>query len=411
MKIHPITIHFFPKKKTNSTQYALYMRISQSKLRCDLTLKYPLDKNSWDPKLQRLKGRHPDQANLLGLMNQYRQRALTIYQEKIQLGLSPTPNDIKQVLNGVVSTSTGEPQLIELFEEVILRKQQLSGEQNSPATIQKYKRCKTHVELFLKITYHRSDITFDLLNLKFIEDFEIYLKTKGKCQHNSAMKYIQTLRGIFKNALSHGYAKSDPFAKYKIRLQEVVRGCLNETEIHQLATVSLPSEKLCKVRDLFIFSCYTGLAYADVLGLKGQNLQKEQGRYWIRARRQKTHVITNIPLLDIPKNILLKYNEKLEQIEDGKSLFQVMSNQKINDYLKIIAMHCGISKTLTFHLARHSFATTVTLSNGVPLESVSAMLGHKRIVTTQHYAKMVDKKLEEDMMKLQNRLNTSATDH
>lgn len=338
-------------------------------------------------------------------MNQYRQRALTIYQEKIQLGLSPTPHDIRQVLNGVETTSNGDPQLLELFEEVILRKQKLSGELNSPATIQKYKRCKTHLALFLKIRFNRNDIPFDQMNLKFIEDFEIYLKTEGNCQHNSSMKYIQTLRGVFKSAISHGYAKSDPFAKYKIRLQEVVRGYLNESEISKIASAQLPSEKLCKVRDFFIFSCYTGLAYADIQGLKTKHLQKENGRYWIRTRRQKTHVITNIPLLEIPKNILMKYNAQIEQLESEESLFKVMSNQKLNDYLKIIALHCGISKTLTFHIARHSFATTVTLSNGVPLESVSAMLGHKRIVTTQHYAKMVDKKLEEDMNKLQQRLD------
>jgi site-specific recombinase XerD len=119
----------------------------------------------------------------------------------------------------------------------------------------------------------------------------------------------------------------------------------------------------------------------------------------------KTNVITNVPLLEKPKEILLKYNSKLHELADNDLVFPVLSNQKTNDYLKIIALHCGITKSLHFHLARHSFATTVLLTNGVPIESVSSMLGHKRIATTQHYAKMVDKKLEEDMQKLQSRLS------
>ena len=404
MKITPIQIHFFPKKKTASTRFCLYMRISLGSERCDISLKYDLDKSTWDAEHQKLKVRHPDSARIQGLMNQYRVRALTIYQSKIQQGLTPQLQEIREELTGKGSSDIGHPMLTKLFLKIIDRKKVLSGENNSAATIQKYSRCLAHIKLFLKIRFEKSDIRFDELNLAFIEDFEVYLKTDGKCQHNSAMKYIQTLRGVFKHAFAHGYVKADPFAKYKIRLHEVHREFLTQEEITRLSNVVLPSDKLNRVRDFFVFSCYTGLAYADIQGLTFKQLHRESGRYWIRTRRQKTHVLTNIPLLEVALQILMKYNPDLNTKQTDEKLLPIMSNQKTNDYLKIIAIHCGISKTLTFHIARHSFATSITLSNGVPIESVSAMLGHKRIVTTQHYAKMIDKKLEEDMNLLEERL-------
>lgn len=185
---------------------------------------------------------------------------------------------------------------------------------------------------------------------------------------------------------------------------EVCRDYLTQDEIDRLIAVDLPSEKLRKVRDLFIFSCYTGLAFIDIQQLRGKNVQLENGQYWIRTFRQKTQLRTNVPLLNIPVKLIEQYNEDISQLQEDQPVFKVMSNQKMNDYLKIIAMHCNIAKVLTYHIARHTFATTVNLSNGVPIECVSAMLGHKRIATTQHYAKMVDKKLEEDMRRLAERL-------
>jgi site-specific recombinase XerD len=404
MEIKPLQIHFFPKKKTSSNQYSLYMRMNLGNQRCDISLKYELERDAWDDQQHKLKGRNSDQPRLTGLMNQFRHRAMTIHQELIQQGLSPTIFEIRERLNGSTKNTGSGTGFFELFDKVIERKKILSGENNSPATIQKYRRCKAHISDFIRSTFNQSDLRFDQVNLNFLEDFEIYLKTKGNCEHNSAMKYIQTLRTIFKTACAHGYTKNDPFSKYKIRLREVVRDYLNQEEIDKLIKVDLPSEKLEKVRDLFVFSCYTGLAYADIHGLKAKNIQLEHGQYWIRTRRQKTNVRTNVPLLNIPLKLIEKYNDDIAKIPEDNPVFKVMSNQKVNDYLKVLASFCGITKVLTFHIARHTFATTVTLSNGVPIESVSAMLGHKRIATTQHYAKMVDKKLEEDMRRLAERL-------
>ena len=405
MKINPIQLHFFPKKKTNNSIHSLYMRMQIGSERCDISLKYELSKESWDKSNQRLKPKHRDQTRVSVLMNEYRHRAHAIYQESIQLGKSPSVFDVRNKLLGNPGEGATASCIFEMFRKAIDRKRALAGENNSAATIQKYGRTKGHLENFVKATFNKSIFPCEDITLKFIEDFEVYLKNRGNCQHNSAMKHIQTFRTIFKTAIAHGYVKNDPFSNYKIRLQEVVRDCLNQDEINRIESVELSNKKLMRVRDFFLFSCYTGLAYAEIYNLKSKNIQLENGQYWIRTRRLKTNVITNVPLLEKPKAILLKYNSKLHELADNDLVFPVLSNQKTNDYLKIIALHCGITKNLHFHLARHSFATTVLLTNGVPIESVSSMLGHKRIATTQHYAKMVDKKLEEDMQKLQSRLS------
>ena len=405
MKINPIQLHFFPKKKTNNSIHSLYMRMQIGSERCDISLRYELSKESWDKSNQRLKPKHPDQTRVSVLMNECRHRAHSIYQAKIQLGKSPSVFDVRNELLGIPGEGASASCIFEMFRKAIERKRALAGENNSAATIQKYGRTKGHLENFVKATFNKSIFPCEDITLKFIEDFEVYLKNRGNCQHNSAMKHIQTFRTIFKTAIAHGYVKNDPFANYKIRLQEVVRDCLNQDEIDRIESVELSNKKLMRVRDFFLFSCYTGLAYAEIYNLKAKNIQLENGQYWIRTRRLKTNVITNVPLLEKPKAILLKYNSKLHELADNDLVFPVLSNQKTNDYLKIIALHCGITKSLHFHLARHSFATTVLLTNGVPIESVSSMLGHKRISTTQHYAKMVDIKLEEDMQKLQSRLS------
>ena len=405
MKINPIQLHFFPKKKTNNSIHSLYMRMQIGSERCDISLKYELSKESWDKSNQRLKPKHPDQTLVSVLMNEYRHRAHAIYQKSIQFGKSPSVFDVRNKLLGNPGEGATASCIFEMFRKAIDRKRALAGENNSAATIQKYGRTKGHLENFVKATFNKSIFPCEDITLKFIEDFEVYLKNRGNCQHNSAMKHIQTFRTIFKTAIAHGYVKNDPFANYKIRLQEVVRDCLNQDEINRIESVELSNKKLMRVRDFFLFSCYTGLAYAEIYNLKAKNIQLENGQYWIRTRRLKTNVITNVPLLEKPKAILLNYNSKLHELADNDLVFPILSNQKTNDYLKIIALHCGITKNLHFHLARHSFATTVLLTNGVPIESVSSMLGHKRIATTQHYAKMVDKKLEEDMQKLQSRLS------
>jgi site-specific recombinase XerD len=208
--------------------------------------------------------------------------------------------------------------------------------------------------------------------------------------------------------LANGWLNKDPFANYKAKVKEVVREFLSEAEIEQMMNKEFVSERLELVRDIFVFSCFTGLAYIDVKQLTLDNISLGiDGDKWIFKNRQKTDTASKIPLLPTAKDIIDKYAD-YPVCKNEKRLLPILSNQKMNAYLKEIADVCGIKKDLTFHIARHTFATTITLSNGVPLETVSKMLGHTSLKTTQHYAKILDKKISEDMMILKSKFASKA---
>jgi site-specific recombinase XerD len=208
--------------------------------------------------------------------------------------------------------------------------------------------------------------------------------------------------------LANGWLTKDPFANYKSKVKEVTREFLTELEIQSLMEKEFVSERLELVRDIFVFSCFTGLAYIDVKQLSNDNIVLGiDGDKWINKNRQKTDTNSKIPLLPTAQYILDKYvNHPVCKNEE--KLLPIFSNQKMNAYLKEIATVCGINKELTFHIARHTFATTVTLSNGVPIETVSKMLGHTNLKTTQHYAKILDKKISEDMQILKAKFNANT---
>lgn len=242
------------------------------------------------------------------------------------------------------------------------------------------------------------------VNHKFIVDLETYLRTVSGCNENTTAKFIQTFKAIIIKAKNNGWIIADPFANYRIRIKRVDRGYLTEKEIATIAEKEFPTKRLEQVRDIFIFSCYTGLAYIDIKELKKEHIQTSfDGNQWIMTHRHKTGTPVNVPLLAIPQELIKKYEG---QAKDSL-LFPVLSNQKMNAYLKEIAVVCGIEKNITFHLARHTFATTVTLSHGVPIESVSKMLGHTNIQTMQIYARITNQKISKDMAALAEKMGGS----
>jgi integrase len=222
------------------------------------------------------------------------------------------------------------------------------------------------------------------------------------------MKYITCVKKMAIRALRNGWLQRDPFLGFNMALREVEREALTEEELHAMETKTFPAERLTQVRDIFLFSCFTGLAYADLQKLRRSEISTGiDGGKWIFTRRQKTDSSSRIPVLPMALDILQKYSDHPQcQIQD--KVLPILSNQKMNAYLKEIADCCGISKSLTFHIARHTFATTITLSNGVPIETVSKMLGHRNLKTTQHYAKILDKKVSQDMLALKEKLSTKA---
>jgi len=230
------------------------------------------------------------------------------------------------------------------------------------------------------------------------------LNPKTPCRNNTLMKHIERIRKIVNLAIKNEWLERDPFMKYKLAFTRTTREFLSADELASIEAKEFSISRLQFTKDLFVFSCYTGLSYIDSFNLTLQNISLGiDGEYWITTYRQKTDQPVRIPLLPKAMAIIEKYKDHPAVIANGK-LLPGYANQTLNTYLKEVAGSCGIEKNLTFHIARHTFATTVTLTNGVPIETVSKLLGHRSIKTTQIYAKVIEWKVSQDMGILRSKL-------
>lgn len=281
----------------------------------------------------------------------------------------------------------------------------LEGKGYAHNTIVRFNTTRDHVANFLKVTYKQNDIDLSKLNFKFIEEVHDYFVASKQCCHNTSVKYIRIIKKIAKLAIQYGWLDKDPFINFKQSLDEVNRGHLLESELDLLEELILFKYKDQRVRDLFIFCCYTGLSYCDAAALsQDQIVVYPDGELWINIHRKKTGGKTHIPLLDKAITILEKYKNDPECDVKG-TLLPFVSNARMNKTLKVLAKMAGINKNITSHQGRHTFSTTITLNNDVPLETVSQMLGHRSVKTTQIYAKVLDKKTDKDMKLLKEKLN------
>lgn len=293
--------------------------------------------------------------------------------------------------------------LLDVFREHNERCRKLADKDMAPATVTRYETSLKHTAEFIRFNFRQDDIPIDEVNHKFIKDYEFYLKTERNCCHNTATKYLKNFKKIIRIALANELITRDPFANIKFSLDEVERDFLEDHEIHKIINKEISIERLAIVRDTFVVCCLTGLAFSDIKGLKQEHLVTDNnGALWIRKKRQKTNNMCNIPLLDIPRRILERYKNHPECIRKGV-LLPVPSNQKTNAYLKELADICGITKRLSTHTARYSFATSVALANNVSIENVAKMLGHSDTKMTRHYAKVLDKSIFRDMARVNQR--------
>ena len=346
--------------------------------------------DSWNIQLGKAIGRSVEIQQINNQIEEIKASVRNIYHEQKRRDGVVTSEKVKNEFLGHTETNNT---LLELFIRHNEDVKRLVGISKSKATHQKYEVTRKHLTNFIKERYNLSDISLKEINHMFISDFEVYLLTTGGCKSNTTAKFMQFFKRIIILARNNGWIQHDPFANYKIRLEKVDRGYLTQEEIESIMKKNFATKRLEQVRDIFIFSCYTGLAYIDVKNLREKHIRTSfDGNLWIMTKRQKTKVSANIPLLDIPKEILDKYRGTLP----NEAVLPVLSNQKMNSYLKEIGDVCKIKKDLTFHLARHTFAT-LTLSKGVSIESVSKMLGHTNIKTTQIYARITDDKISNDM--------------
>ena len=280
----------------------------------------------------------------------------------------------------------------------------------SPITINRYKNVLKKLERAIPVFYEKEDITFYELSPEFIKAFDTYLKTEAELCRNTVVRYMKCLKKITNMALAKEWMRKDPFYGYKMQQDETDPTFLTYEELQAIMNKEFTIPRLALVRDIFVFACFTGLAFSDVSTLNKENLlQDNNGDWWIRKgrikleHRRKASSISNIPLLPVPLAILKKYEDNPICLKKGCCL-PVFCNQKVNSYLKEIADFCGIKKNLTTHVARHTFGTTIMLANNVPLQDVSAMLGHASTRMTQHYARVMNSSLKESMDNVRNRL-------
>lgn len=378
----------------------IVMRITVNGERANISLNRRISINLWDD--GRAVGTSAEVKNLNKYLDSCKAKVLEIQRYFVDRKEIITAEKVK---NRFLGLEQGTKTIMEIFEIHNNQLHELIGKDFSIATYQRYLTTLNHVKDFLQYAYKKKDMYLHDLKFEFITNFEHYLKTKRDCNHNTAIKYVKNFRKVINMAIKNDWIEKDPFAKYTSRIIEVDRGFLSHDELNILESKTLTIPRLDIVRDIFVFACYTGLAYVDVAKLNKNDIQNSiDGKDWIRIRRTKTETKSNIPLLPKAKEILGKYSNHPEVLASG-TLLPVSSNQKMNAYLKEIADVCGIDKNLTFHLARHTFATTVTLTNGVPIETVSSMLGHKSMRTTQIYAKVIEAKVGEDMAKLEEKLS------
>jgi site-specific recombinase XerD len=380
---------------------AIYCRITVNGKRAELSVKRFVEPSKWIKTAGMVKGSSEEARIINNQLDIIRTSIYRIYVEQTSLGKFITSDLLK---NEFLGNTEKEKTFLEAFKYHNDQMKELIGVDVVKSTHTKFETVYSKCSNFLKKRLKRSDVYLKELDYKFITDFEHFLKTEG-IAHNTAMKYIRNVKKVINQTVLNGWLPRNPFAQFKCSTHAVIREILDEAELSALYSKEFKQERLEEVRDVFLFCCFTGYAFIDVFKLKQTDVAKGiDGDCWIFTRRTKTNTVSNVPLLPQAEEIVNKYKDHPKCVQSGK-LLPVNSNQKMNAYLKEIATLCNINKELTMHIARHTFATTVTLSNGVPIESVSKMLGHKKLATTQIYAKVLEHKVSEDMQQLKQRFS------
>lgn len=388
-------------KNYQSGEMPIYLRITVDGQRTELAVSRKCDPERWDAVTGRAIGSKADSRTLNAYLDDVQ---FKIYELQRRMSDADELITAETVKNRFVGKAEKARTLLAVFEDHNDKMKSLVGQEFEKSTLQRYETCLMHCKDFMQWQYNLSDIPVTKINFTFLNDFEYYLRSVRKCGNNSAIKYIKNLGKIIRICLGNGWLTVDPYLNYKPKQKAVHREVLTKEELDRLSKKKFTVERLSTVRDMFVFCCYTGLAYVDVHKLKRSELVKGvDENLWIYTSRQKTDTLSRIPVLPAALSIIRAYEDHPQCVVKD-TLLPVMSNQKMNAYLKEIADLCKINKPLTFHIARHTFATTVTLNNGVPIESVAKMMGHTSIKTTQIYAKVMDHKISSDMQLLREKL-------
>jgi len=375
----------------------IFARITVNKERAEFGLKKGILPKDWDESKQRAKGKTPSASDINNSIEDILKKieAITAY-----ISMEDGEISARLIKEKLVGKKENRRTILKIFQTHNENARKLIGKDFAKDTVIRYETSYKHTYDFIRWQYKREDLALDELNKSFVDNYEFYLKTVRDCSHNTTMKYLKNFKKIVLIALDNGWIKSNPFLNKKLTLIPVDPTFLSNDELMRIINKKIDIERTEKVRDVFVFCCFTGLAFSDVRTLKPNHFSLDhEVNTWINKKRVKTGQMSTLVVLDAAKRLMKKYENDPQVIEKG-TMFPMVSNQKMNSYLKEIADICGIDKNITTHTARHTFATTVMLENGVPIEVVSKALGHSNIKITQHYARTTQKLIKNNMQKI-----------
>ncbi|SFU78238.1 Site-specific recombinase XerD [Pustulibacterium marinum] len=391
-------------RATSKSENVIYARLTVTGQITNFSLKRKVKTQLWDGKLQRSKGKDPMNQDLNAFLDETYAELFQLYKELRQTPTPVTGELIKAHFLGTVKKQYSLEDIMEYHTDA------MQGVLH-PHTLRHYQTSQRYIRKFVREKLKREDIFLSELNYSFIVQFEAFLRAvvseqrQMKISNNTIMKHLQRLRKLVTLAFHNEWLERDPFIKYKCKTEKKERAFLTQEELERIENFTTPIKRLETVRDFFVFSCYTGIAYGDMMRLQHKHVVLGiDDTPWVFTQRQKTKTPVKIPLLPKALELIQKYSGSKVGVYQEASLFPKMSNQNLNAYLKEIADLTEIYKPLTFHIARHTFATTVTLANGVPIETVSKLLGHSKLTTTQVYARVLEEKLGGDMKMLKQKL-------
>lgn len=390
-----MSILFFIKKTKllKNGEAPICLRLTLNKQIAEIRIKRSILVNRWSPAKGCALGKDRVAKELNSYLEAIRLKMHQIHRELVLDMSAPV------TANAIINRYCGNDvkMLLEVFEDHNDKCRALIGKEYVEGTVRKFDTTLLYLKQFLKQRYRKDDIPLPEINQEFVRDLEFFLKTEKSCQNNSALKHIKNFRKVIRIAIGNDWIKRDPFFGLRFKAEEVNVDFLSNDELKRIRQKKITIPRLERIRDIFVFCCFTGLAFVDVSQLTAEDLIKDaQGNMWIRKMRQKTKEMCNIPLLSVAKEILEKYKDFASTNAKGL-LLPVSSNQKTNAYLKEIADICGIKKKLTTHVARHTAATVVFLANRVSMENVAKILGHANLNMTRHYAKVLDQSILNDM--------------
>ena len=408
MKRDSFRVLFFLKKTKllKNGEASVCMRITVNGTRVENNIRKSIDPALWSQAKETARGKSRRACDLNTYIEEARIKLYQIFCELEQQNRSVTAHLLQKLFFGQEQPEEVRT-LLGTMQEHNDQCRALVGTDYALITVRRYESCRRYLAELIRQRYGKEDLPLAEVNGELVRAFAFYLKTEKGCQQNTVIRYMKCLKKITNLARANDWMAKDPFLGIRFHEKEVVREFLTMDELQTIYRKEFPLERLTLVRDVFIFAAFTGLAFIDVQQLAPEHIvRNNNGNLWIRKPRQKTKNMCNIPLLDIPQEILRKYADHPTCRKKGV-LLPVPCNQKMNSYLKEIADICMIRKNLTTHCARHSYATSVCLANGVSLENVAKMLGHSNIKMTQHYARVLDSSILRDMNQVQAALSSN----